>query len=123
MSETGRWYGDESGPMVRLYALTKGRARPVGEYLDVIALVLAGTRPEYDLTLSPEQATILELCRDRALSVAEVAARAGLPLNVARILIADLLDAGHVRVTQPNPPGRLPNDQILREVLDGLRAL
>ncbi|MDQ0376462.1 DUF742 domain-containing protein [Amycolatopsis thermophila] len=117
------WYGDESGPMVRLYALTKGRARPAGEFLDIIALVAARTRPEHDLTLSPEQAVILQLCLTRTLSVAEISARANLPLNVTRVLLADLLHAGHIEVTRPTPPASLPNDRILREVLNGLRAL
>lgn len=124
MTEPGeRWYGDDSGPMVRLYALTKGRARPVGEYLDIITLVLATVRPEHDLTLSPEQARILMLCRDNMLSVAEIAARANLPLSVVRVLLADLVGAGYIRLTQPTPPDSLPNEHILREVLDGLRAL
>ncbi|MQA11306.1 MAG: DUF742 domain-containing protein [Pseudonocardiaceae bacterium] len=109
--------------MVRLYALTKGRARPAGEYLDIITLVLAITRPEHDLTLSPEEASILNLCRDVMLSVAELAARANVPLSVVRVLLADLIDAGHIRVVHPTAPDKLPNDRILREVLDGLRAL
>lgn len=117
------WYGDDSGPMVRLYALTKGRARPVGEFLDVIALVHANTNPEHDLTLSPEQATLLTLCRDAMLSVAELSALASLPLNVTRVLLADLQDAGHIQVALPTSPDRLPNDHILREVLNGLRSL
>lgn len=115
------WYGDESGPMVRLYALTRGRARPKGEFLDMVALVLARTRPEDDLTLSPEQATILTLCRDKMLTVAEIAAQAGLPVNVVRVLLADLRTDKHIQVTQP--ANRVPDEKILREVLDGLRAL
>lgn len=118
-----QWYGDDSGPMVRLYALTKGRARPVGEFLDVIALVHANTNPEHDLTLSPEQATLLTLCRDAMVSVVELSARSNLPLNVTRVLLADLQDAGHIQVALPTPPNRLPNDHILREVLNGLRSL
>jgi len=118
-----QWYGDDSGPMVRLYALTRGRARPSGEVLDVIALVVAVTDPEQDLTLSPEQATLLSLCRDTMLSVAELSARANLPLNITRVLLADLHEDGHVQVTEPTAPNRLPNDYILREVLNGLRSL
>ncbi|MFD2419824.1 DUF742 domain-containing protein [Amycolatopsis pigmentata] len=122
MTQPGsEWYGDESGPMVRLYALTRGRARPAGEPLDMIALVLAGTRPEDDLTLSPEQATILTLCRDRMLTVAEIAAKARLPLSVIRVLLADLQAGRHIQVMHPT--GHMPDEKILREVLDGLRAL
>jgi hypothetical protein len=122
MIEPGiQWYGDDSGPMVRLYALTRGRARPAGEGLDMIALVLASTRAEDDLTLSPEQALILGLCQGRMLTVAEIAAQAGLPLNVVRVLLADLQDGRHIQVMHPT--NRMPDDQILREVLDGLRTL
>jgi Protein of unknown function (DUF742) len=119
-----QWFDDDSGPMVRLYAMTRGRARPAGGSLDIIALVVANTRPEQDLTLSPEQATILGLCWNSMLSVAEIAARSDLPLNVVRILLADLLDAGHVRVvSQPASAGEQPDERILREVINGLRAL
>lgn len=117
------WYGDESGPMVRLYALTRGRARPSADFLDIIALVSARTRPEHDITLSPEQAVILQLCQAHTLSVAEIAARANLPLNVTRVLLADLLNGGHIEVTRPAPAATGPTDRILREVLNGLRAL
>jgi hypothetical protein len=109
--------------MVRLYAMTKGRARPASGYLDIIALVVANTFPEHDMTLTPEQAGILNLCRATQLSVAEIAARADLPLSVVRILLADLLDAGHIRVERPTPPGDLPDQNLLREVINGLRAL
>ena len=124
MTRSGqRWYDDESGPMVRLYAMTRGRARPAGPVLDLVALVIADTVPERDLTLSPEQVTILQLCRTAVLSVAEIAAHADLPLNVVRILLADLLDGGHIRVLRPTSPSGAPGEHILREVINGLRAL
>ena len=118
-----QWHDDESGPMVRLYAMTRGRARVAGQALDLVALVIADTAPERDLSLSPEQATILRLCQHTVLSVAEIAAHADLPLNVARILLADLLDAGHIRVLRPTSPHGAPGEHILREVINGLRAL
>ena len=117
------WYDDEAGPMVRLYAMTRGRGRPQSGFLDIIALVTANTHAEQDMTLSPEQAGILKLCWDKMLSVAEIAARSDLPVSVVRVLLADLLEAGYVRVTRPTPPGELPSENILREVINGLRAL
>jgi len=75
------------------------------------------------MTLTPEQAGMLNLCRDAQLSVAELAARSDLPLSIVRILLADLLDAGHIRVDQPTPPSDLPNESLLRDVINGLRAL
>jgi hypothetical protein len=109
--------------MVRLYAMTRGRARPSRGFLDIIALVIAHTLPEQDMTLTPEQAGILNLCRDTQVSVAEIAARCDLPLSVVRVLLNDLLDAGHIRVDRPTPPRELPSENILREVINGLRAL
>jgi hypothetical protein len=113
----------DPGPMVRLYAMTRGRARAHGGFLDIIALVVANTLPEHDMTLTPEQAAILELCGAGQLSVAEIAVRADLPLNVVRVLLSDLLDAGHVQVVRPAAPQELSREMILREVIDGLRAL
>lgn len=117
------WFDDEAGPMVRLFALTQGRARPQHDSLDVIALVAAHTVPEQDMTLTPEQARILNLCRGKRTSVAEISARSELPLSVVRVLLADLLDAGHIQVERPTPARELPSENILREVINGLRAL
>lgn len=55
--------------------------------------------------------------------MAELAADADLPVGVVRVLLGDLLEAGHVKVSRPVPPARLPEMRILREVIEGLRAL
>jgi hypothetical protein len=109
--------------MVRLYAMTKGRARSYRKVLDVIALVTTITLADHETTLTPEQAAILSLCRTKQTSVAEIAAGCDLPLSVVRVLLTDLLDAGHIRVDRPAPPRELPSENILREVINGLRAL
>jgi hypothetical protein len=124
-----RWYDEDAGPLVRLYALTRGRTRTSGEVFDLIALVSADTPYGADSPfgaepgLAPESAAILELCRSQPQSVAEVAADSDLPVGVVRVLLGDLLDAGLIRVTRPVPPATLPNERILREVINGLRAL
>lgn len=66
---------------------------------------------------------MLGRCRDETQSVAELAADADLPVGVVRVLLGDLLEAGHVKVSRPVPPARLPEMRILREVIEGLRAL
>ncbi|MDI2027686.1 DUF742 domain-containing protein [Saccharopolyspora sp. TS4A08] len=123
MNAPDHWFDDEAGPMVRLFALTQGRAKPQHTSLDVIALVAARTTPEHDLTLTPEQAGILDLCRGHPTPVAEISARSDLPLSVVRVLLADLVEAGHIRVERPTPARELPSENILQEVIDGLRAL
>ncbi|MCF2534908.1 DUF742 domain-containing protein [Streptomyces sp. FB2] len=123
-----QWYDNEAGPLVRPYAMTGGRTRPgpTGVRFDLIALVtLAGTAPEGDddSTLGPEHRALIELCRPETQSVAELAASADLPVGVVRVLLGDLLERGRVTVSRPVPPAHLPDERILREVIEGLRAL
>ncbi|MFF5449586.1 DUF742 domain-containing protein [Streptomyces sp. NPDC012888] len=121
------WFDDEAGPVVRPYAMTRGRTSHSARHrLDLIALVVAepaAEDPVWDLTLSPEHADILWLCRERPQSVAELAADLDLPVGVVRVLVGDLVDDELVHVTRPVPPAELPDESILREVIDGLRAL
>ncbi|WP_234543836.1 DUF742 domain-containing protein [Streptomyces shenzhenensis] len=123
-----QWYDSEAGPLVRPYAMTGGRteAGPTGVKLDLIALVTldpgaAGT--DDDTALGPEHRELVELCRLETQSVAELAAGADLPVGVVRVLLGDLLELGRVTVSRPVPPAQLPDERILREVIEGLRAL
>ncbi|GAA3549625.1 DUF742 domain-containing protein [Streptomyces osmaniensis] len=123
-----QWYDGEAGPLVRPYAMTGGRTRPgpTGVRFDLIALVtLAGTPRGTgdDTMLGPEHRTLIELCRPETQSVAELAAGADLPVGVVRVLLGDLLERGRVTVSRPVPPAQLPDERILREVIEGLRAL
>ncbi|UNS95788.1 DUF742 domain-containing protein [Streptomyces tubbatahanensis] len=138
---TDHWFDDAAGPVVRPYAMTRGRTRSsvVAAQLDLIALVLSDEPGEgcaddpegpptedallADHSLAPEHLDIVLRCRRSALSVAELAAELDLPVGVVRVLIGDLLEAGLVRVTRPVPPAELPDESILREVINGLRAL
>nr|WSX52931.1 DUF742 domain-containing protein [Streptomyces sp. NBC_00974] len=122
-----QWFDDDAGPVVRPYAMTRGRTSHAGQHrLDLIALVIAEAAaddPVWDATLSPEHAHILGLCRARPQSVAELAADLDLAVGVVRVLIGDLADDELVHVSRPVPPAELPDESILREVIDGLRAL
>ncbi|MFD7733161.1 DUF742 domain-containing protein [Kitasatospora phosalacinea] len=126
-----RWFDDDAGPVVRLFSMTRGRARPVDDGLfDLISLVTAagpdptgpgGVRP--DLTLDPEHHSILELCRDEPLSVAELGSYTDLPVSVVRVLLGDLHDAELISVTRPFQLAHQPDERLLRDVINGLRAL
>jgi len=118
-----RWYDEEAGPLVRLYALTRGRARPSSPVFDLVALVTAESGPHDDPTLSPEQVRVLTLCGRGPQSVAEIAACCDLPLGVARVLLGDLLEIGHIRVRRPPPAASLFDERVLQDVINGLRAL
>lgn len=122
------WYDTEAGPLVRPYAMTGGRTRPgaPGVRFDLIALVTltnAATGPVDDAALGPEHRVLLTLCHAEPQSVAELAAGADLPVGVVRVLLGDLVEGSRVTVHRPVPPAQLPDEKILREVIDGLRAL
>ncbi|MFH8938743.1 DUF742 domain-containing protein [Streptomyces griseosporeus] len=122
-----QWYDGEAGPLVRPYALTGGRTQPgpSGVRFDLIALVtLDPGAPRLDDTaLGPEHRALIDLCRPETQSVAELAAGTDLPVGVIRVLLGDLLELGCVTVSRPVPPAQLPDERILREVIEGLRAL
>jgi hypothetical protein len=117
------WYDDDAGPIVRLYAITGGRARPSGELFDLITLVTADSVADDNPTLTPEQARILELCRPVPQSVAELASHCDLPVSLMRVILGDLLEVGHIRITQPTTRSGIPDERLLRDVIAGLRAL
>ncbi|MDX3613335.1 DUF742 domain-containing protein [Streptomyces europaeiscabiei] len=109
------------GRLVRSYVVTGGRAHPTRNTLDLVTLLVATT----DLSLSgltPETRRVMELCRPGALSLAEVAGRLLLPVSVTKVLVADLMDSGHIVTRAPIPAARPSDARILQEVLDGLRA-
>jgi len=121
------WFDDDAGPVVRPYAMTGGRTTSPGQHrLDLIAVVVAQTHtddPGEDQSLSPEHENIVELCRDAPQSVAELAAELDLPVGVVRVLIGDLVGEELVHVSRPVPPAELVDESILRDVINGLRAL
>jgi hypothetical protein len=121
------WFDDEAGPVVRPYAMTRGRTSSGAQHrLDLIAVVVTEPHaddPEADVTLAPEHVDIVGLCRRTPQSVAELAAELDLPVGVVRVLVGDLVDLELVHVNRPVPPAELPDENILRDVISGLRAL
>ncbi|MFC5184846.1 DUF742 domain-containing protein [Actinomadura harenae] len=140
------WYDEAAGPVVRPYALTGGRTQYDGHDLDMVALIEtahdavdeAGDpglvhglvpglvhghhRDGHAGALDPEHEMILSLCRT-PLSVVEIASDLELPLGVVRVLLGDLLDRSLVRVRRPAPVAQFPGERVLKEVIDGIRAL
>jgi Protein of unknown function (DUF742) len=118
-----RWIDEAAGPLVRPYAMTRGRTVPTGEPLDIVAIVVATGRAPADLArLSREQRRLLSVCR-RPHTIADLASEVNLPLGVVRVLAGDLLEQGLLRVQQWTPPTAQVDQNLLRRVLDELRAL
>jgi hypothetical protein len=127
VSPDGKWAHHDSGPVVRPYAVTGGRTEPAdGEVLDLLAVVVAseetGRAEDDPLRQTPEHRKILGLCR-RPVTLADIASDTTLPVGVVRVLLADLILQGAVTVVRNRPSAQLPGNDLLKEVLDGLRAL
>jgi Protein of unknown function (DUF742) len=116
--------GSDSQPLVRPYAMTGGRTRPRYQ-LAIEALVSTTAEPVQLRGQLPEHQRICILCREIK-SVAEISALLSIPLGVARILVADLAEAGLVAIHQPGgdeAAGGQPDVTLLERVLSGLRKL
>ncbi|WP_433140234.1 DUF742 domain-containing protein [Actinomadura nitritigenes] len=126
------WFDDAAGPVVRPYALTGGRTHYEGVEFDLVALIEAveppggadsnPAIPASPWSPEPEHDMILELCRT-PLSVVEIASDLELPLGVVRVLLGDLLDRSLIQVRRPAPVAQFPSERVLKEVIDGIRAL
>ncbi|MEU3399553.1 hypothetical protein ACVW0K_006637 [Streptomyces filamentosus] len=105
----------------RLYTLTGGRSGTGSTSFDVVTLIVAESDPVPGM--QSEHAAILRMCRFPT-AVVEVAAGLGLPVSITKILLSDLHDTGRISARHPRPASyRLPDHDILEQVLVGLRNL
>ena len=118
-----RWLDQEAGPVVRPYAVTKGRTLPSGgAWFDLIDIVAGtGVQTSGDFRPGPEHRRMLSLCR-RPIPVVDLTSELDLPLGVVRVLLGDLTEAGMVRII-PAQQQREPDQRLLRKMLDGLESL
>jgi hypothetical protein len=116
------WVDDEAGPLVRPYAMTRGRTRPANRDLNMITLVVA-VKDEVDtVALDADYVQILEMCRN-PMSIAELAAHMDVPIVVVKVLLSDLVERGEVIARNPARDVRVPDMKLLQAVLDGVRRL
>lgn len=121
-SEGEQWLDREAGPVVRPYALIKGRTRPPRAAPGLIDIVTAAGEPGSDsFGLGPEHRRLLSLCR-KPMAVADLASDTDLPLGVVRVMLGDLRERGLIMVARSAHQHSL-DETVLRSVLDGLRAL
>jgi hypothetical protein len=126
--DASEFFADAEVPtssLVRPYSRTGGRTKPKRD-LDLEALVAStvnGREASASPLLSPEHASVIQLCRD-TVSVAEIAARLAVPIGVARVIIADMADLGLVEVGRTSAvEGDERDPAFLRRVLSGLQRL
>lgn len=119
-----RWLDEQAGPVVRPYAVTRGRARPVAGQFDLLTYVIAEPTADADQPgLQPEARAILRMLANGPATVAELASRLNLATGVLRVLLGDLLAAELITVHPPAAVRQLPDDSVLKAVIDGLRAV
>lgn len=117
------WFDDDAGPLVRPYAITRGRTVGAGHDLDMLTVVVRAHEAPPLRRIEPEYLDIVQLCTEPQ-TVAEVAAALKLPLAVTKILVGDLIGDSHLIFRTPVQMESGPGDfNILRAVLDGIRKI
>jgi len=117
------WLDTDAGPVVRPYAMTQGRVAPTGGEFDLVAFVVA-TVPDLPGAphLQPEHHEIVKAAWE-PISVVELASKLDLSIGVVRVLLGDLRSAGLISLYEP-PAAAQPHDvDVLKAVVNGLRAL
>jgi hypothetical protein len=108
----------------RPYTLTAGRTTPRIELpieVTVEALVPGG---DGDWAPGDVRNAIVRLCTRRP-SIAEIASHAGQPIGVIRVLVADLVESGHLRVHASLTDHSTVSERrrLIERTLGGLRAM
>jgi hypothetical protein len=113
------------GPsLVRPYFLTAGRTEAAVDLPIEATLVLQPSAREKTWPAGDMGGRIVALCSSPQ-SVAEISAKLGVPLGVARVLIGDLVAQAHLR-TQATLTENSSTDErrdLIERTLSGLRAL
>jgi Protein of unknown function (DUF742) len=109
--------------LVRPYTLTAGRTDtsidlPLEARVQTLQSALFHQWSPHDM-----RGRIIQLCI-KSPSVAEISARLGLPLGVARVLVGDLVTSGYLRVHPTlDRSTREERRELIGRTLRGLRAL
>ena len=117
------WLDYDAGPVVRPYAMTGGRVAPSDGEFDLVAFVVA-TVPDLPAgpQLQPEHHAIVAAAWE-PISVVELASQLDLSIGVVRVFLGDLRSAGLISLYEP-PAATQPHDvDVLKAVVNGLRAL
>ena len=112
--------------MVRPYAVTGGRTESGdADALTLLTMLVATGQPlpaDDPARLAPEHHQLLGLCGAQV-TLADLAADTGLPVGVVRVLVADLTQLGAITVVGQRSADQKTGNVVLREILNGLRAL
>ncbi|MGW1363013.1 DUF742 domain-containing protein [Streptomyces chartreusis] len=115
----GRSWTRESAEGPAHYLLTGGETRPTRDLRFETLLTARDPAPLLG-SRTPEAEQALSLCRGQPTTVAEIAALLDLPVQITKVLLARLMDADALAVTEPKD--RTPDEHVtlLEAVRDGL---
>ncbi|WP_110241350.1 DUF742 domain-containing protein [Nocardioides gilvus] len=115
------WDDAPAPRVVRAFTITAGRTKPKVD-LPVEATLRLEEHAHGRSWPNAAVAHVVDVCHLR--SVAEVSALVSMPIGVVRVLLADLIEAGHVAV-QATISSNTSSDQrrdLIERTLRGLRA-
>ncbi|BFU46561.1 DUF742 domain-containing protein [Krasilnikovia sp. MM14-A1004] len=117
------WLDADAGPVVRPYAVTQGRVAPAGGDFDLVAFVVATIADTPALpSLLPEHRGIVTAAWE-PISIVELASTLDLSVGVVRVLLGDLRSAGLISLYEPSAAAKPHDVDVLKAVVNGLRAL
>ncbi|WP_432828295.1 DUF742 domain-containing protein [Dactylosporangium sp. CA-092794] len=117
------WVDADAGPVVRPYAMTRGRTQPTSGNFDLITIVVTVRAiSPVDVGLGPEHEAIVTLCQQPN-SVAELSAILNLPVGTVRVLLGDLLSRVLIMAHDPAPTLGADGDDVFETVINGIRNL
>lgn len=110
----------EDAEVPGLYVLTDGQTTP-SHPLEVQTMLVAEDSG-LAITLGPETQRAIELCRGQPTTVAEIAALIEVPLQITKVILSRLIDAGALITVASH--ASVPADiSLLEAVLEGLHNL
>jgi hypothetical protein len=115
---------DNEPSLVRPYTLTAGRTRASITLPLEAQIEVAESHVRQNWLPNDVRADILKFCVISP-SVAEIAAKLNLPVGVARVLVGDLVEAGHLRIlaTLDETSSIAERRDVIGRTLRGLRTL
>jgi hypothetical protein len=116
------WLDHDAGPVVRPYAMIQGRVAPSGSEFDLVAFVVATVSETPPPALQPEHLAIVGAARE-PMSIVELASKLDLAIGVLRVLLGDLRSAGLISLYEPTAATKPHDVNVLKAVVNGLRAL
>jgi hypothetical protein len=116
------WLDNDAGPVVRPYAMTQGRVAPSGDEFDLVAFVVSTGDEAPGANLQPEHHAIVAAAGE-PISVVELASSLDLSIGVIRVLLGDLRSVGLISMYEPSAATRPHDVDVLKAVVNGLRAL